>query len=89
MYGNNTNHTQILKIININIFPYTFFGIQNCWENIFYRPEETMFDNWQKFVSANKIYSVPEKYLTTWKSVVTNKFFQQLDSNSLVYRETN
>ena len=28
MYGNNTNHTQILKIIKMNIFPYTFFGVQ-------------------------------------------------------------
>ena len=25
MYGNNTNHTQIIEIIKINIFPYAFF----------------------------------------------------------------
>ena len=46
MYGNNTNHTQILKIIKKNIFPHTFCALKNCWENIFFRPEEAMFDNW-------------------------------------------
>ena len=40
MYGNNTNHTQILKIIKKNIFPHTFCVLKNCWENIFFRPEE-------------------------------------------------
>ena len=54
MYGNNTNHTQILKIIKKNIFPHTFCVLKNCWENIFFRPEEAMFDNWQKLVSSNK-----------------------------------
>ena len=51
MYGNNTNHTQILKILWKNIFPHTSFGVQNCWDNIFFRPEEAMLDNWQKLVS--------------------------------------
>ena len=54
MYGNNTNHTQILKIIKENIFPHTFCVLKNCWENIFFRPEEAIFDNWQKLVSSNK-----------------------------------
>ena len=52
MYGNNTNHTKILKILWKNIFPHTTFGVQKCWENIFFRPEEAMLvDNWQKLVS--------------------------------------
>ena len=46
MYGNNTNHTQILKIIKENIFPHTIGVQKNCWENIFFRPEEAMFENW-------------------------------------------
>ena len=54
MYGNNTNHTQILEIIKKNIFPHTFCVLKNCWENIFFRPEEAMFENWQKLVSSNK-----------------------------------
>ena len=37
--------------MKFNIFPYTFFGVQNCWDNIFFRPEEAMLDNWQKLVS--------------------------------------
>ena len=61
MYGNNTNHTQILKIIKKNIFPHTFCVLKNCWEKIFFRPEEAMFDNWQKLVSSNKIDLVHEK----------------------------
>ena len=28
MYGNNTNHTQILKILWKNIFPHTSFGVK-------------------------------------------------------------
>ena len=32
-----------------------------CWENIFFRPEEAMFENWQKLVSSNKIDLVQEK----------------------------
>ena len=54
MYSNNTNHTQRLEIIKKNIFPYTLWVFKNYWENIFFRPEETMFDNWQKLVSTNK-----------------------------------
>ena len=46
VYGNNTNHTKILKILWKNIFPHTSFGVQNCWDNIFFRPEEAMLDNW-------------------------------------------
>ena len=61
MYGNNTNHTQILEIIKKSIFPHTFCVLKNCWENIFFRPEEAMFDNWQKLVSFNKIDPVHEK----------------------------
>ena len=34
---------------------------KNCWENIFFRPEEAMFENWQKLVSSNKIDLVHEK----------------------------
>ena len=29
-------------------------------ENIFFRPDEAMFENWQKFVSTEIIYSVLE-----------------------------
>ena len=32
MYGNNTKHTQILKIIKENIFPHTFCVLKNCWK---------------------------------------------------------
>ena len=48
-------------IINENIFPYTFCVYKNCWENIFFRPEEAMFENWQKLVSSYKIDLVQEK----------------------------
>ena len=34
--------------------PYTLWGFKNYWKNIFFRPEEAMFDNWQKLVSINK-----------------------------------
>ena len=51
MYGNNINHTKNIEILWKNIFPHTSFGIQNCWDNIFFRPEEAMLDNWQKLVS--------------------------------------
>ena len=54
MYDNNTNHTQILEIIKKNIFPYTLWVFKNYWENIFFRPEEAMFDNHQKLVSIDK-----------------------------------
>ena len=54
MYGNNINHTKILEIIKKNIFPHTFRVLKNCWENIFFRPEEAMFENWRKLVSSNK-----------------------------------
>ena len=53
MYGNNNNHTQRLKIIK-KTFPIPLVGVQNYWENIFFRPEEAMFDDWQKLVSTNK-----------------------------------
>ena len=45
MYGKNTNHIKILKILWKNIFPHTSFGVQNCWDNNFFRPEEAMLDN--------------------------------------------
>ena len=51
MYGNNINHTKILKYCGKTFFPHTSFGVQNCWDNIFFRPEEAMLDNWQKLVS--------------------------------------
>ena len=51
MYDNNINHTKTLEILWKNIFPHTSFGVQNCWDNIFFRPEEAMLDNWQKLVS--------------------------------------
>ena len=55
MYGNNINHTQDCnKIKKKNIFPYTLWVCKNYWENIFFRPEEAMFGNWQKLVSTNK-----------------------------------
>ena len=61
MYGNTTNHTLKIKIVNENIFPHTFCVYKNCWENIFFRPEEAMFENWQQLVSSNKIDLVQEK----------------------------
>ena len=54
MYGNTTNHILKIKIVNENIFQYTFCVYKNCWENIFFRPEEAMFENWQKLVSSYK-----------------------------------
>ena len=51
MYGNNINHTKILEILWKNIFPHTSFGVQNCRDNIFFRHEEAMLDNWQKLIS--------------------------------------
>ena len=45
MYGNNINHTKILEILWKNIFPHTSFGVQNCWNNIFFKHEEAMLDN--------------------------------------------
>ena len=57
MYGNNTNHTKILKILWKNILPHTSFGVQNCWDNIFFRPEEAMLDKLAK-VCLPKLKSV-------------------------------
>ena len=51
MYDNNINHALVLKILWKNIFPHTFYDDENCWNNIFFRPEEAMLDNWQKLVS--------------------------------------
>ena len=51
IYGNKISHIQVLEIMKVNIFPYTFVGVQNYWDNIFFRPEEAMLDNWQKLVS--------------------------------------
>ena len=65
MYGNTTNHTLKIKIVNENIFPHTFCVYKNCWENIFFRPEEAMFENWWKLVSSNKIDLVKRKSLST------------------------
>ena len=45
MYGNNTNHTQRLEIIKKDI-SHTLWVFKNYWENIFFRPEDAMFDNW-------------------------------------------
>ena len=50
MYGNNISHTKILDILWKNIFPHTSFGVKNCWDNIFFGPEEVMLDNWQKLL---------------------------------------
>ena len=43
-------HHQVLEII---------------WNNIFLRPEEAMFENWQSFSSNKKLSSVYEKITTT------------------------
>ena len=74
MYGNTTNHTQIFKIVKENIFPHTICVYENCWENIFFRPEEAIFENWQKLVSSNKIDLVHEK-ITYYK---TSRFGQNV-----------
>ena len=44
MYCNNIIHTKILEILCKNIFPHTSFGVQNCWNNIFYKHDEAMLD---------------------------------------------
>ena len=54
MYDNNISHTSILKILWKNIFPHTLDGVQNYWDNIFFRPEEAMLENWQKLLSLIK-----------------------------------
>ena len=46
MHGNTTNHTLKNQIVNGNIFPYTFWVYKNYWENIYFRPDEAMFENW-------------------------------------------
>ena len=56
----------ILEIIKKNIFPHTFCVLKNSWENIFLRPEEAMFENWQKLVPSNKkLILFMKKSLTT------------------------
>ena len=35
IYGNNISHIQLLEIMKFNIFPYTFVGVQNYWDNNF------------------------------------------------------
>ena len=40
IYGNNISHIQLVEIMKFNIFPYPFVGVQNYWDNIFFRPEE-------------------------------------------------
>ena len=55
-----------LKIIKKNIFPHTFSALKNCWENIFFRPEEAMFDNWHKTcLLQQKLILFMRKSLTT------------------------
>ena len=42
-------------------FSHTHFVYIKILENIFFRPEEAMFENWQKLVSSYKIDLVQEK----------------------------
>ena len=70
MYGNNTNHTQILKILWKNIFPHTSFGVQNYWDNIFFRLRkpcwmtgESLSPKFKKcpVLEKNHIYIIPNR----------------------------